>query len=98
MLRTYVRISCIHPVFLRRALHLTIDPKTLVTVIHSSDQEVYLSELDALVAEQVLPLGGTLEPADVTAGLRMAIRKGWLLSDGLRVTVSGGGRRVLDPS
>lgn len=77
---------------------MTIDPKTLVTVIHSSNEEVYLSELDALVAEQVLPLGGTVESADVTAGLRTAIRKGWLRSDGLRVTVSGGGRRVLNPS
>lgn len=76
---------------------MTIDPKTLVTVIQNSGRDVYLSELDALVAKQVT-LDGTLQPADVTGGLRAAIRKGWLQSDGLRVTVSGGGRRVLHPS
>lgn len=74
---------------------MTIDPKTLVTVIENSGRDVYLSELDALVATHVPALGVALEPADVTAGLRAAIRKGWLQSDGLRVTVSGGGRRVL---
>lgn len=77
---------------------MTIDPKTLVTVIQNSGRDVYLSELDALVAQQVSTLDGVPEPADVTAGLRTAIRKGWLQSDGLRVAVSGGGRRVLHPS
>ena len=74
---------------------MTIDPKTLVTVIERSGRDVYLSELDALVAQQLLLLDVALEPADVTAGLRAAIGKGWLQSDGLRVVVSGGGRRVL---
>jgi hypothetical protein len=77
---------------------VTVDPKILVTVIESSGRDVYLSELDALVATQMLALGETLEPADVTAGLREAIRKGWLQSDGLRVAVLGGGRRVLQAS
>ncbi len=77
---------------------MTIDPKTLVSVIENFGRDVYLSELDALVATQALAFGGTLEPADVTAGLRTAIRKGWLQSDGLRVAVSGGGRRVLGAS
>ena len=77
---------------------MTIDPKTLVTLIENSGRDVYLSELDALVAAQVLAPGDTLEPADVTAGLREAIRKGWLQSDGLRVAVLGGGRRVLQAS
>jgi hypothetical protein len=70
----------------------------LVTVIENFGRDVYLSELDALVARQMLTFGATLEPADVTAGLRAAIRKGWLQSDGLRVAVSGGGRRVLHAS
>lgn len=77
---------------------MRIDPKTLVAVIQDSGRDVYLSELDALVAAQVPAHGGTLEPADVTAGLSVAIRKGWLRSDGLRVAVSGGGHRVLHPS
>ena len=76
---------------------MTIDPKTLVIVIENSGRDVYLSELDALVATQV-PTLGTFDPADITAGLRAAIRKGWLQSDGLRVGVSGGGRRVLHVS
>lgn len=77
---------------------MTIDPKMLVMLIQSSEGDVYLSELDALVAKQGLTHEDTLEPADVTAGLRAAIRKGWLQSDGLRVVVSGGGRRALRPS
>lgn len=74
---------------------MTIDPKILVRVVDSSGRDVYLSELDALVAEQVEVLGDTLDSGDVTAGLRAAIHKGWLQSDGLRVAVAGGGRRVL---
>ncbi|MEA2359861.1 MAG: hypothetical protein QOI62_3121 [Solirubrobacteraceae bacterium] len=74
---------------------MTIDPKMLVTVIENSGRDVYLSELDALVAMQMSTLGDAPKPADVTAGLRAAIYKGWLQSDGLRVAVASGGHRVL---
>jgi hypothetical protein len=74
---------------------MSIDLKMLVTVIESSGRDVYLSELDDLVAAHLAGVGGALEPADVTAGLRAAIRKGWLQSDGLRVAVAGGGHRLL---
>jgi hypothetical protein len=72
---------------------MPIDPKGLVTVINGSGAEVRLSELDALCSQQASLMGGHPSSAAVTAGLRIALGKGWLRSDGLRVSVSNSGRK-----
>ena len=72
---------------------MTIDPRRLVTLIDRSGAEVRLSELDALCLRQAALIGGQPSPADITAGLRIAMGKGWLRSDGLRVFVSRTGPR-----
>jgi hypothetical protein len=77
---------------------MTIDPKSLVSVIDRSGAEVRLSELDALCSRQAAVIGGDPSPADVTAGLRAALGKGWLRSDGLRVFVSSTGRKAVGVS
>jgi hypothetical protein len=74
---------------------VTIDPKNFVSVIDQSGPEVWLSELNALCAAQSGMIGGQPSSADVTAALSTALRKGWVQSDGLRVSVSGSGRRAL---
>jgi hypothetical protein len=74
---------------------MSIDPKRLVTLIERSGAEVRLSEIDALCAQQADVIGGETSAPDVTAGLGLALSKGWLQFDGLRVSVSPSGRRAL---
>ena len=75
---------------------MPIDPRRLVTVIDRSGAEVRLSDLDALCLQQASVIGGQPSSAEVTAGLRIALGKGWLRSDGLRVSVSGSGHKAVD--
>jgi len=79
----------------RKEALVSIDPRCLVTVIDQSRAEVRVSDLDALCLQQAAVIGGHPSSADVTAGLRAALGKGWLRSDGLRVFVSSSGRKAV---
>jgi hypothetical protein len=75
---------------------MTVDPKSIVSVIGVARGPVKLSELDALCHNEREHLGGAPDPAEVTTGLAAAIRNGWIHTDGLRLFVSGSGRQLLN--
>lgn len=74
---------------------MAIDPQTIVKVVGRSGSEVWLSEIDELIACQGLDPQNGPRPEDVTAGLSAAIDRGLLRSDGLRVSLSEHGARML---
>jgi hypothetical protein len=74
---------------------VSVDPKSLVSIIGIESGPVRVSELDALCAREGARLGDAIRAEDITSGLAAAIRNGWIHTDGLRVFVSGSGRRVL---
>lgn len=75
---------------------MPVDPKSIVSAIGLVSGPVRLSELDELYGRQHRGEGETPAPEDVTRGLAVAIRHGWVHTDGLRVFVSLSGRELLN--
>jgi hypothetical protein len=75
---------------------MTVDPKAIVSLVSVAPEPLRLSELDALCDERQSELGGRPAPEELTSGLAIAIRCGWLHTDGLRLFVSGSGRQLLN--